>query len=363
MTSRPPYRVPSMAAIHAVPWNGYEVVSTFSGCGGSCLGFQMAGFRVLWANEFIPAAQQTYRANHPTTILNTADIRSLQPQAVLSCIARRKGQVHVMEGSPPCSPFSASGKRNKLWGKVKKYSDTMQRTDDLFNEYARMVEGIQPWVFVAENVSGLAFGKARGYFQEIMRVLKKCGYVVGARMLDAQWLGVPQMRRRIIFMGVREDLFNGLEATPRFPRPLPYRYSVKEALEGIVPDLSEPVMLGPSVVRTWDASTPGRHRRAITNFNLTRAHADLPCPAVTATGKHRSAAGVAHYSERRKFTIAELKRICGFPDDFILTGTYGQQYERLGRSVPPLMMRAVAIEVRGILDAITERKSSTRRAD
>ena len=66
--NKPPYKVPSMQEIADLPWNGYNVVSTFSGCGGSCLGFKMAGFKVLWANEFIPAAQDTYRANHKGTM-------------------------------------------------------------------------------------------------------------------------------------------------------------------------------------------------------------------------------------------------------------------------------------------------------
>ena len=60
---KPLYRVPSMAEVAAIPWNGFKVASTFSGCGGSCLGYRMAGFKVVWANEFVPAAQESYRAN------------------------------------------------------------------------------------------------------------------------------------------------------------------------------------------------------------------------------------------------------------------------------------------------------------
>src|SRR5690606_10607254 len=108
-----------------------------------------------------------------------------------------------------------AGKREKAWGQVKDYSDTKQRSDDLFFEYARLIEGIQPIVFVGENVAGLVRGKAKGYFREIMRALKRCGYKVEARLLDAQWLGVPQSRRRLIFVGVRDDL----PASPAFPDP------------------------------------------------------------------------------------------------------------------------------------------------
>ena len=61
--SKPPFRIPSMAEINAIPWNGMTVVSTFSGTGGSCLGYRMAGFKVAWANEFVPEAQRSYKAN------------------------------------------------------------------------------------------------------------------------------------------------------------------------------------------------------------------------------------------------------------------------------------------------------------
>ncbi|MCZ7641411.1 MAG: DNA cytosine methyltransferase [Verrucomicrobia bacterium] len=79
------------------------------------------------------------------------------------------------KGSPPCASFSTAGKREKHWGKAKPYSDTVQRTDDLFFEYIRLIEGLKPRVFVAENVSGLVKGVAKGYFLEILARLKACG--------------------------------------------------------------------------------------------------------------------------------------------------------------------------------------------
>jgi DNA (cytosine-5)-methyltransferase 1 len=156
MVAKPPYCVPSLAEIRSLPWNGYDVLSTFSGCGGSCLGFAMAGFRVLWASEFIPAAQETYRANHPGTLLDTRDIRTVQPAVILAAIGKQPGEIDVLEGSPPCASFSTAGQREAGWGKVRAYSDTRQRTDDLFFEFARILRGVQPKAFVAENVSGLA---------------------------------------------------------------------------------------------------------------------------------------------------------------------------------------------------------------
>lgn len=321
---KPPYRVPSMAEINAIPWNGRTVVSTFSGCGGSCLGYRMAGFKVAWANEFIPAARDSYKANSAAdSILDTRDIRTIQPEEILAALGMNAGELDLLDGSPPCASFSTAGKREAGWGKAKKYSDGVQRTDDLFFEYIRLLRGLQPQVFVAENVSGLVKGTAKGYFLEILAAMKASGYRVTCRVLDAQWLGVPQQRQRTIFVGVRNDL----NLDPVHPSPLPYRYSVRDALP-------------------WITSRVEHHGFAKENEIMNK---EQPSPAIMASGATQQRFEVV--AEKRKFTIAELRRICAFPDDFILTGTYAQQWERLGRAVPPVMMAAVASSIRdGILN-------------
>jgi len=218
-----------MTEVAEIPPNGFTVASTFSGGGGSTLGYKMAGFRVAWASEFVPAARETYAANFPGTILDPRDIREVMPDDVLDALGIRSGELDVFDGSPPCASFSTAGKREAGWGKVKKYSDVEQRTDDLFFEYVRLLRGIRPKVFVAENVAGLVRGTAKGYFKEILAALVASGYRVSARVLDAQWLGVPQHRQRLIFVGVRDDL----EAEPAHPEPLPYNYSVRDAVPWI----------------------------------------------------------------------------------------------------------------------------------
>ena len=111
VTSKPPYRVPSMAEIAALPKNGFRAVSTFSGCGGSALGYRMAGFDLLWANEFVPAAQETYRANHPGTILDCRDIRQVKAEEILAAIKMEPGELDLFDGSPPCASPSPSSSR------------------------------------------------------------------------------------------------------------------------------------------------------------------------------------------------------------------------------------------------------------
>jgi len=341
---KPPYLVPMMADIVAIPWNGFEAVSTFSGCGGSCLGYRMAGFRLLWSSEFIPAAAKVYKLNHPDVILDTRDIREVTPEDILQAVDRARGQIDLLDGSPPCASFSTAGKREAGWGKVKNYSDTKQRVDDLFFEFARILDGLQPKTFVAENVSGLVKGVAKGFFKEILAALKACGYKVKAKVLDAQWLGVPQMRQRLIFVGVRNDL----PVEPSHPKPLPYRYSLRDAIPWITTvgssNEAETDISRYAIGAEWEKLNPGESSDKY--FNLTKPAIDRPCPTVTQTGSHVPAASVTHPTEKRKFSIAELKRICAFPDDFQLTGSYSQKWERLGRAVPPVMMAAIATTVR-----------------
>lgn len=344
---KPPYRVPLMSEIAEIPWNGLNAISTFSGCGGSSLGYKMAGFRVLWASEFIPAAQDVYRANHPTTFLDTRDIRIVNGGEILEQIGMKPYELDLFDGSPPCASFSTSGSRDSGWGKVKKYSDTKQRTDDLFFEYVRLVKEIQPKVFVAENVSGLVKGIAKGYFLEILTAMKASGYRVVCRVLDAQWLGVPQQRTRAIFIGVRDDL----NIEPVHPLPLPYRYSVRDALPWIRTAIQDPCgqveaetdISKYCIGKEWDSLKQGEQSKKY--VNLIKAHTEKPSPAILACSSSGSAS-VVHPTQKRKFSIAELRRICAFPDDFILLGKYSQQWERLGRAVPPVMMQHIASMIR-----------------
>jgi len=320
---KPAYNVPSMAEIAALPWNGFKVASTFSGAGGSCLGYRMAGFKVVWANEFVPMAQESYKANAaPDCVLDGRDIKHIQPHDILAATGLKVGELDLFDGSPPCQAFSTAGKREKGWGKEKTYEHgATQKNETLFDEYIRLLRGLQPKVFVAENVSGLVKGTAKGMFLQILAAMKASGYRVTCRVLDAQWLGVPQQRQRTIFVGVREDL----NLDPVHPLPLPYRYSVRDAL----PEISQ--MKLASVI--YEGMCVDGERRWLTEKD--------PCKTLPTGPLAAEINGT-----RRKFTIAELRRICAFPDDFILCGSYAQQWERLGNSVPPVMMQAIATTVR-----------------
>jgi DNA (cytosine-5)-methyltransferase 1 len=177
-----PYRVPLVAEVRELPWNGLNVASIFCGGGGSSTGYRMAGYRVLAACEFAPEAQDTYTADAaPYTTLLRKDMRELTAAELLDAIGLERGQLDVLDGSPPCEPFSTAGLRDRKWGQEVSYSGQVQRTDDLFFEYARLIEGVQPRAFVAEIVAGLVAGRAKGYFRQIHARLRECGYRVEAR--------------------------------------------------------------------------------------------------------------------------------------------------------------------------------------
>lgn len=347
---KPPFVLPSMEDVRrSRGTNGFTAISTFSGCGGSCLGLEMAGFEIRAASEFVEAARDTYRLNHDGVPISPADIRDINGKHLLALAGL--DEVDLLEGSPPCASFSTSGKREAGWGNVNDYSDTAQRSDDLFFEFARILKEIQPKTFIAENVKGLTVGTAIGYFKEILRRLRSCGYRVEARIVDASLCGVPQKRQRLIFVGVREDL--GL--APVFPAPLPYRYTVRDALGDFVSIPPNVGALDPETGENLDFSkyAIGREyknlRLGIVSrkyLNLVRVQPSKPCLTITATSGVVGAASVAHPFEPRKFNLRELRALCSFPADFELTGTYRERAERIGRSVPPLMMKRIAETVR-----------------
>lgn len=351
----PPFRATSVADVLGSARSGYVAASTFSGCGGSSLGHRAAGFEVRYASEFVPAAAETYRANFPGAFVDDRDVRKVLPEDVLRACRVAEGGLDLLDGSPPCASFSTAGSRERGWGKVKAYSDVRQRVDDLFFEFVRIVRGVRPRAFLAENVSGLTIGKATGVLAEVLRELRASGYRVVARVLDAQWLGVAQQRRRLILVGVREDL--GVD--PAHPSPLPWR----RTLADVCPWLATPegsaapppgfevdpeaevarFAIGREMAKLRPGAKSGRY------LSLLRAHPDLPSPTLTQAAGLPNAAAVVPPFGLRKFSTGEARRVCGFPDDFVLTGDYRRRIERLGRAVPPPMMMRASGTIRDLL--------------
>jgi len=335
----------------------FTVVSTFAGGGGSSTGYRLAGGKILAINEFIPSAVDTYRANYPNTFIFPGDIRELTGNMICRRLRIKPGDLDILDGSPPCASFSMSGKREKAWGKVKKYSDTNQRVDDLFFEFVRILREVRPKVFISENVKGLSIGAAKAILGgvnsgfglnksvSILSEFKKAGYKVRWKILNSADYGVPQTRERLIIIGVRDDL--GI--SPSFPKRTVEKWiSASSAFRNIDPiiwdeeNLSYLTIPGGTYGDWFRKLQPGQSIGDIHpkghGYNFHRLHKDLPSPTILAS----RVKSYMHFDELRFISLQECLRIMSFPDDYILHGNFIKKWERLGRAVPPLMMKVVA---------------------
>lgn len=304
--------------------NAPTVISTFAGCGGSSLGYSMAGFRELLAVEWEQNAVDTFRLNFPEVPVHHGDIAQLSVEAVLSAANIKAGELDVFDGSPPCQGFSTAGKR-----------DMSDNRNQLFREYVRLLRGLQPKVFVMENVSGMVKGKMKLVFAEILRELKASGYKVSARLLNAKYFHVPQSRERMIFIGVREDL--GIE--PSHPKAQSGEIVTSRAFEGIADD-GDAKALTPLYQEYWrKAGQGGSVGKQVCH---TRLHNDK----VPLTLQKSEGNGAPYHSTKcRAISTAERKRIGSFPDSFQFLSRESAT-ERIGNSVPPLLMRSIANHIR-----------------
>ena len=332
------------------------VISTFSGCGGSSLGYTMAGFRELLAVEWDEHAVKTFKANFPHVPVFRGDIAQLSVEQCLNMAGIDAGELDLFEGSPPCQGFSTSGKR--------KFSDNRNQ---LFREYVRLLRGLQPKMVLMENVSGMVKGKMKLIFAEILRELKACGYQVSARLLNASHYGVPQARERMIFIGVRNDL--GI--APSHPLGRLALITVKEALRDCAP--SEIVPLTGKNLAKMQLLRPGANAKEkeraslavfgkVSGFTLLRIKWHAPAPTIlkTVSVSPTFGAGLIMPDSDRYLSIAELKRLGSFPDEFQLEGTFEERWARIGNSVPPLLMRAIAQHIKTEILARVNAQDNTR---
>lgn len=349
----------------------FNVISTFAGGGGSSTGYRLAGGKILAVNEFVEEAQNTYRENYPNTPILSGDIKELTGKDFLELTGLKSGELDLLDGSPPCSAFSVAGalcrtkdgKHSDGWGKTKKYSDGMmvENIEDLFFEFLRVAEEIKPKVIIAENVKGLTVGEAKEYLNKIQNTFEQIGYDVVVKVLDSRYFGVSQTRSRVIFIAVREDVsaavgLNFMTIGTVYPEESREVIPLKDALVGLEYDEEEvkyltEKFLGTAYWRDTVSKMPTDPERVLNgddfhvkghHFNIKRASQYVPAPTLTAMGSGETTAGACHWSEPRKLTIGELKRIQSLPDDFKLTGKWVQQAERIGRMVPPLMMKSIA---------------------
>lgn len=319
------------------------VISTFSGCGGSSLGYKLAGCDVRLAVEWDANAVETYRANFPSTPVYHGDISELEVDRALELAGLKPGELDIFDGSPPCQGFSTAANHLR---------DANDPRNRLFEQYVRLLRGLRPRAFIMENVKGMTNGEMRPVFDEVIAELRASGYRVRARVLNAKWYGVPQSRERVIFIGLRENL--GLDPThpaPTVTKPI----TAGDALAGC--PVGESFPLTDSYGVLWRRIRPGE--RAIATLKEIGAEIgyggtnkiDPGKPSRTITkmqGKHGYAT-MCHWAEPRSLSTEEAQRLASFPDSFRFLGAYKDRWARIGNCVPPLLMKAIASHVRETL--------------
>ncbi len=345
------------------------VVDLFSGCGGLSYGLEKVGFEVAIGIDNWGESLKTFAQNHPNSKVLEADVSKITGKDIQKLIGKRI--IDVIVGGPPCQGFSLSGARN--------FYDSRNR---LYLDFIRLVKELKPRAFIIENVPGLASLFQGQVKERIIREFQELGYTVNAQILTASDYGVPQNRKRIVFVGLKgKEKFEFPKAThylteSALPISGKKKVTVSEAISDL-PNLRKDMgaeeleyeapanseyqkfmRKGSKKIYNHVASKHTEqttkiislvpeggnykdlpeHLRDTRNFHVawTRLHSKKPSPTIDTGHRHHF-----HPSENRVPTVREAARIQSFPDSFKFVGTKTSQYKQVGNAVPPLMASAI----------------------
>ncbi|MDY0347233.1 MAG: DNA (cytosine-5-)-methyltransferase [Tenuifilaceae bacterium] len=317
-----------------------KYIDLFSGAGGFSLGFDNKGFQNVFSIDIEPSFCETYKYNFPKHQLIEKDICELSDTEIK--YLKEFDEIDVVIGGPPCQGFSIAGNIGR------KFIDDPRNR--LFKEFVRVVKVIRPKFFVMENVARLYTHNKGETRNEIIKDFKELGYKVKCKILNSADYGVPQVRRRVIFIG---SLTNEKIEFP--PKGVNDYISVKEALS-IYPKLesgeesSIPNHIAMShseqMLTKMSYVTDGGDRNEIPE-KIRPKSGDVrkyikyasDKPSVCVTGDMRK---IFHYEQNRALTVRELAKLQSFPDDFVFKGSRISQQQQVGNSVPPKMAEAIA---------------------
>lgn len=321
-------------------------VSLFSGGGGLDLGFERAGWEPVVCIDNDPIACETLRYNRPAWNVVCDDIRNFDATPFIGA--------DVVVGGPPCQGFSTAGK-----------GDPTDPRNFLWREYMRVVREVRPRAVVLENVSALTHRRNGDHLSGIMQELEQMGYRFAYGVLNAADFGVPQARRRLIVIGVR----NGEPSLPR-PTTTDAQPTVWEAIADLagLPDDADFNHVAnrhaPHVIQRWNELAAGE---SDPNYRRARLDPDRPSLTIRAGGGYGPQgdhlAGFhppIHPTLPRQLTVREAARLQSFPDDWVLRGPKTIQGRQIGNAVPVKLAEAIGNHVAGLL-AIPD--SSEQAAD
>ena len=328
-----------------------KLISLFSGAGGLDLGFSLAGFQTIVANEFDKLICPTFRANHPDVNLIEGDIRSIQS-------SNFPDGIHGIIGGPPCQSWSEGGAKRGI-------EDARGK---LFFEYIRVLKDKQPLFFVAENVSGMLAQRNKDAVNSILLLFEKVGYDVNLKMLNANDFDVPEDRDRIFYVGFRKDL--GIQGF-QYPKPTGKKPTLRDAIwdlqDSAIPALDKnktngeackvpnheyfvgsfsPIFMSRNRVRSWDE--PGFTVQA--SGRQCQLHPQAP--KMVRVDGDRFAFAYGSESLYRRMSVREVARVQSFPDDYkFIYNDVNMGYKMIGNAVPPLLAYHMALAIKAALNS------------
>lgn len=337
-----------------------RLLDLFCGAGGLSLGFERAGFKVVKALDIDPYSVQTYNINRGQSVAEVRNIIDVDNDYL-----NNLGPIDGMIGGPPCQGFSTAGQRI--------IDDDRNK---LYREYFRVLEHVRPNFFVIENVTGLLTFAKGAVKNDIIKRAEYLGYKIFYKTLDTSEYGIPQVRLRVIFIGIKETLCR--ESDFEFPKggmaPIsiidaigdlpslekgednksyvhepktPYQRMIRDNMKELHNhDLSKhtedtkriisKIPEGGSIMSIPESEREGR------NYHALLRKMDRSKPSLCIDTGHRT---YFHYEEKRIPSTREVARLQSFPDSYIITGPRNDQQRQVGNAVPPILAETIATSI------------------
>ena len=367
----------------------FNVVSFFAGGGGSSCGYKLAGGDMICVNEFQQVHADTYSANFPNTPVIVDDIRNVTGERIRKIIG--DVDIDILDGSPPCPPFSMSGTKQEGWGKEKMaYGWKQKNIEDLTFDQIRLVGELKPKVVVCENVKGLTMEYAREYLNRMILEFEEQGYYTDFQVMNGWQFGVPQKRERVFIVSIRKDVADTLGINflnfKSMVFPLPSDED-KPLIEDAIRDIQDDpeniregqelceimkksakykwlkrlqknpekvVSVGDDVVKPFYRKWIAHRERLGKNvgerevkeknsfFQSRRVPWNQASHTLSEQGLKTSLAVHLHPSEDRVYTTYEAIRLMTLPNDYKQTGSLNDRLARIGLMVAPMCMKFLA---------------------
>lgn len=340
----------------------YRVIDCFCGAGGLSLGFERAGFEVVYAFDFAEDTIKTYKNNskYHSGPAFVRDIHNVSRKSIEKDLGHKLGTIDVVIGGPPCQGFSVQ----------RRGSDEDPR-NELVLEYVRLLKEIKPKMFIMENVGGILSDRGKPFVKALFDNMTEAGYSIQQKKLVASNYGVPQDRTRVIIVG---ELMSSGKATFAYPEPdQGPKKTVREAIVDLV-DKDETVIanhkadkLSPVNLKRIRSITEGQghdslpedlqlecHKKNKNHRHLDtygRMAWDQPSPTITARFDSFSRGRFGHPVLDRTITLREGARLQTFPDDFEFLGTKVEVAKQIGNAVPPVLAERIAQQVKKCLNS------------